>query len=105
MAIELSDDGTMDTVLRCTDCGEEFRFSYDGPDEQPDTSEWTDGERDWFERTGEYPEDRAADAYDAFVDWAIEDATNDHECPSADDSEPQEPDTENGDIVERGRYA
>lgn len=28
MAIELSDDGTLDTVLRCDECGEEFRFTY-----------------------------------------------------------------------------
>lgn len=29
MAIELTDDGTLDTVLRCSECGEEFRFNYE----------------------------------------------------------------------------
>ena len=28
--IELTDDGTLDTVFRCSDCGEEIRCSYDG---------------------------------------------------------------------------
>ena len=28
MAIELSDDGTMDTVLRCNECGEEMRYNW-----------------------------------------------------------------------------
>ena len=27
--IELTDDGTMDTVLRCSICAEEFRFNQD----------------------------------------------------------------------------
>jgi transcription elongation factor Elf1 len=94
MAIELTDDGTMDTVLRCSECGEEFRYNFDpGPDEE-------DGE----------------DAYNAFVDWAIEDAESEHECP-ADDPEsqgPQEDDIttedhetfyQSGDVVlERARY-
>jgi hypothetical protein len=26
--IELIDDGTLDTVLRCTDCGQEYRGNY-----------------------------------------------------------------------------
>lgn len=29
MAIELTDDGTLDTVLRCSECGEEFRGNFD----------------------------------------------------------------------------
>ncbi len=32
MSIRLSDDGTLDTVLVCTDCGQEFRGTYDGED-------------------------------------------------------------------------
>jgi hypothetical protein len=56
MAFELSDDGTMDTVLVCVSCGAEARYTFDG-----------DGE----------------ESYDAFVEWAIEDAEgdHDHECP------------------------
>ena len=53
--IVLSDDGTMDTVLCCTECGEEMRYNFDP---QPDSEE----------------------TYDDFVEWAIEDAESDHEC-------------------------
>jgi len=60
MSIVLGDDGTLDTVLHCTDCGQEFRYNFDpsndiGEDQSPD------------------------DAYDAFVAWAIEDAAGQHE--------------------------
>ncbi len=59
MAIELTDDGTLDTVLRCSHCGEEFRFNYDAG---TDNTEEGEG------------------AYDAFVDWCIESTEDDHEC-------------------------
>ena len=59
--IELTDDGTLDTVLRCTKCGEEFRYNFDPA--MPDTI------------------DDIAEDYDAFVEWAIEDAESEHECP------------------------
>ena len=64
MAIELTDDGTLDTVLRCSDCGEELRYN--------------------FAASSEFAEDNQSDevAYDAFVDWAIEDAESEHECPT-----------------------
>lgn len=68
MAIKLTDDGTLDTVLRCSECGEEFRYSYAN-------SDWPDP------GTEDAPTLEAA--YDAFVEWAIEDATNEHECPLA----------------------
>lgn len=67
MPIELTDDGTMDTVLRCSECGKEMRYNYDG------------------EPAGGESED-SGDGYAAFIEWAIEDATADHECP-ADDPE------------------
>ena len=54
--IYLTDDGTLDTVLRCSECGEEFRYNY--------------------------ASDESGQDYDAFVDWAIEDATKEHECPT-----------------------
>ena len=63
MAIELTDDGTLDTVLRCTECGEEMRYTYDG------------------EPAGQHSED-SGDGYDAFVAWAIEDAESEHVCAS-----------------------
>ena len=61
MAIELTDDGTLDTVLRCSACGEELRYNYDGQADHE--HERDDGK-----------------AYDRFVDWAIEDAESEHEC-------------------------
>ena len=64
MAIELTDDGTLDTVLRCSDCGEEFRYTFD-----IDTQDAYDGHSDT--------------AYDAFVEWAIKDATEQHDCALA----------------------
>lgn len=60
MAIELSDDGTMDTVLRCSECGEVMRYNYDGADDEQNG-------RDGYD-------------YARFVEWAIEDATDAHEC-------------------------
>lgn len=75
MAIELTDDGTLDTVLRCSECGEEMRYNYaDGPDDDSGTDDGTG----------------SIAAYDAFVQWAIEDAESEHECELADD-EPSEP--------------
>lgn len=49
----LGDDGTMDTVIICDDCGEELRYNYSG-------------------ETGE--------TYDEFLEWAFEDAESEHEC-------------------------
>src|SRR6185312_3252520 len=62
MTMQLTDDGTMDTVIRCSDCGEEFRFNYDP------------------EMGREYETDDADDNYDSFVAQCIEDATSDHDC-------------------------
>lgn len=72
MAIVLTDDGTLDTVLRCTECGEEFRFNY-FPDEQGvDEDTRTDTE-----------------IYDDFVQSCIEEVEVEHECTPEDD-EPSE---------------
>lgn len=78
MSIVLSDNGTLDTVLRCEDCGEEFRYNYEVGAPPTDAQE-----------AGCAPED----TYDDFVQWAIEDAESEHEC-SADDvpTEPGEDD-------------
>lgn len=59
MNIVLTDDGTLDTVLRCTECGEEFRFNY----QSDDTAE--DGE-----------------SYDEYVQDRIDEIEAEHECPS-----------------------
>ncbi len=55
----LSDDGTMDTVVLCDNCGQEYRYTYLG---SPDTAseEWDS-------------------AYEDFVNWALSDAGKRHE--------------------------
>ena len=62
-AARLIDDGTMDTVVVCPECGEEQRYSYaiGGPDQVQ----------------GEEP----AESYDEFVKWAMADFDGEHECP------------------------
>ena len=65
MTIHLTDDGTMDTVLRCSACGEEFRFNYQDSAE-PDTRKMD-------------PED----AYDDFVQECIDEIADEHECEEA----------------------
>lgn len=56
----LGDDGTLDTVIYCADCGQEFRFNY---------------EPEWQDEGKEEP-------YLAFVEWAKREAAEDHagEC-------------------------
>ena len=54
--IELIDDGTLDTVVRCTKCGKEFRGTF----------------------TPELHDD--SDDYRAYVEWLIEETTEEHEC-------------------------
>ena len=67
MAIELTDDGTMDTVLRCDECGEEFRFNYsDGPADGPRCEHGLD--------------DGCSDCYDDFVDDSIAEIEAEHRC-------------------------
>jgi len=75
MAFELTDDGTMDTVVRCTECGQELRYNYDPSGPGAEDSELSD-----------------EDAYDAFIAECIEDAESEHEC-----GEPTEP--EDGDLT------
>jgi RNase P subunit RPR2 len=55
MAFKLSDDGTLDTVVTCEDCGEEVRYNY-GYDAPKDLT------------------------YDEWVEWCLKDAAEDHEC-------------------------
>lgn len=75
MAIELTDDGTLDTVLRCSECGEEMRYNY--------ANSCADDASDVGSRDDEK-------SYDEFIEECIEDATAMHEC-AADDDEPREP--------------
>lgn len=59
--IELSDDGTMDTVLRCCECGEEFRGNYDPSPDMPS-------------------EEDSHGGYDVWVDEFIEEVEDEHVC-------------------------
>ena len=65
--IQLGDDGTMDTVLVCSDCGAEMRYNFDGDYDSVDL----DG------LSGVTSE---AAAYDRFVAWAMADAREEHVC-------------------------
>lgn len=58
--MRLSDDGTLDTVIVCTDCGRELRYTYDPYSDDPDSG---------------------LEPYDSFVDWALQDAEAGHRCP------------------------
>ncbi len=61
MAARLGDDGTMDTVIYCSECGQEQRYNFDSAEANAETED---------------------DAYDAFVDWCLEDFESEHECPT-----------------------
>lgn len=51
----LSDDGTLDTVLTCSECGQDERYNYD-------------------------PSGGRTLSYNQFVLWSIKDAEDIHEC-------------------------
>lgn len=68
MAIELTDDGTFDTVLRCSECGREMRYNYDPSGPGAEDSELSD-----------------EDAYKAFIAGCIEDAKAEHVCEPEDE--------------------
>lgn len=57
----LGDDGTLDTVIVCDQCGEEMRFNFE-PDSDPD-SDYT---------------------YDDFVEWCKLECDDFHVCPKED---------------------
>lgn len=52
-SFSLVDDGTLDTVIVCDNCGKETRFTYDN---------------------------NSRDEYGDFIEWCIEELKNDHEC-------------------------
>ena len=63
MPFTLGDDGTMDTVTVCNECGQEERFNFDG--EHEDCTPIANGD---------------CDCYGKFVDWALQEAYDTHEC-------------------------
>jgi hypothetical protein len=82
MSILLSDDGTLDTVFTCSECGEEFRFSY--ACEQADEPEDDDHRIAALMAEG-YTHSAAVDRvnvdnYDAWVQDCIEQLNDEHEC-------------------------
>lgn len=56
-------DGTLDTVLTCRICGRDERYTFAAWADDADTEDAND--------------------YDAFVEWALEDAAMVHECELA----------------------
>ena len=56
---KLSDDGTLDTVVTCEDCGEEVRYTYMPED---------------------LPIGQPVETYEEFIEWCLKDAAEDHEC-------------------------
>lgn len=84
--IRLSDDGTMDTVLVCRECGAEARYNYDASsrDEQ-DNSDRLEEMRKTNPVASDAQLQGAVDAqcYDEWVEWAIEDFDSEHECETS----------------------
>lgn len=74
--IELADDGTMDTVLRCSGCGEEFRFNPEFDDiARDDTGRYIVG-NDRYQT-----EEQAAEAMrDAYIEDIITETEDEHVC-------------------------
>ncbi len=69
----LSDEGTLDTVLYCSDCDEEQRYAF-----QPVAWETSHNE------LGGYTEatDDCGRTYNTFVTYMLTEANNEHECSS-----------------------
>ncbi len=82
MAALLGDDGTFDTVIYCSECGQEQRYNYDASDQ--DTSEVEslieDNMRD-LKLSRQAAKDSVNEyLYDQWVDWCLEDFESEHEC-------------------------
>ena len=63
MTFSLGDDGTLDTILTCDECGNSERYTFDGCEVQDHQ---------------EHPVDCVC--YPQFVTWAKDDAKAYHEC-------------------------
>lgn len=88
MAGQLSDDGTMDTVIRCSECGREQRYNYDSS--ARDMQDNADRIEEFANR---YPADNIMrlqervdeQCYNEWVDQCIADFDESHECEGDDD--------------------
>ena len=66
MTFTLGDDGTLDTVIYCDDCKSELRYTFDGK-HAGDCNPIANGD---------------CDCYGRFIDWAMADAFDTHDCNS-----------------------
>jgi hypothetical protein len=82
MAIELSDDGTLDTVLRCSDCGKEFRFTRD---DGPGSDEHADEIR--AQNPNLTAEECDVLMYEKYVLDCIQEVSDEHECAPEDEEQ------------------
>ena len=83
MAIHLTDDGTLDTVLRCDGCGREFRGNYATQYDQMDRPECT--------RHGKVAcEPCMQGDYQVWVAEFIADVEAEHQCSDDDDDDASE---------------
>jgi hypothetical protein len=83
MAIELIDDGTLDTVLRCSECNEEMRYST-----PMDAYDETDGPCEHGVKSGG---DGCSDCRDAWIAELITECSDEHVCAVDEDDEPNGP--------------
>ena len=74
--IVLADDGTLDTVLECLECGEQFRFNF---------ASWADS------LEGDKDDANDMEVYDVFVEVCIEDVESEHECETCPDCDCADP--------------
>jgi RNase P subunit RPR2 len=65
-SFKLTDDGTLDTVVACSECGQELRYNHEPSEDGVD-----------WETADCQPTD--ARSYNEFVDWAKLDAAEQHE--------------------------
>jgi hypothetical protein len=66
MSFVLVDDGTMDTVVQCTRCRQQVRYTYDGPYDVGEAPDLT--------------QDQCAQRYANFVEDCLVDAADGHRC-------------------------
>lgn len=83
MTIQLSDDGTMDTVLRCSDCGEEWRYNYDASETEERALEVRSAYMLIMPHASNADANTHADEtlYDEWIAECIEDISDNHACP------------------------
>lgn len=84
MVAQLGDDGTMDTVIYCSECGQEQRYNYDSsPRDEQDNADRIE------EFAKQFPNDNIMrlqervdeQCYQEWTDWCLEDFESEHECP------------------------